>query len=166
MSLLSLIYAVSGFPLLHGLFERQGSFNWPPYIPPVISVFNFWTDDREIVMSDMPWAVAWYADRRCLWLPGTQADYLELNDYNRLGAPIVGVYLTPVSGDARLRPDIVDGEYRGWAGFILGYASPPTFPLQFRQVLPVNNECIFIADKPRWLERNFPPSGSSRPGPL
>ncbi len=30
--------------------------------------FSAWMRPDELMMSDMPWAVAWYGDRQCAWL--------------------------------------------------------------------------------------------------
>ncbi len=69
----------------------------------------------EITASDMPWAVAWYADRRALWLPETVHAYTEMSDYSLLGGPINAIYLTPISGSQNTLRDILKGEYRDWA---------------------------------------------------
>ena len=34
-----------------------------------------------------------------LWVPRTVADFIALNDYKSLGNHLVGLYLTPVTGD-------------------------------------------------------------------
>ncbi len=71
------IFIISSFPLLGNLLVQQGIFNWPPYVPPFISILNTWTNDNEIIVSDMPWGVAWYADRKSLWLPTTIEDFVK-----------------------------------------------------------------------------------------
>ena len=35
----------------------------PPYSPVDVQRFNQWIHPNELMMSDLPWAVAWYADR-------------------------------------------------------------------------------------------------------
>jgi len=152
--LICLIYLLSASPLLNTLLQKRGGqlFHWPPYAPPIISLLNKWTSEDEIIVSDMPWAVAWYADRKCLWLPTAVGDFMELNDSRLLGAPLVGLYLTPVSGDAPFLSEIANGEYKGWAPFILGLKNflPPNFPLHAATRLPLNNECIYYSDRDRW----------------
>ena len=77
---------------------------------------------------------------------------MHLNQSGLLGAPLVGLYLTPVSGDAPFGSEIINGEYKGWAPFILGMASflPKNFPLRAATRLPLNKECIFYSDRDRW----------------
>ena len=101
----------------------------------------------------MPWAVAWYADRRCVWLPDTIANFMDLNDYNRLGGPIVGLYLTPISGDSHFLSDIAKGEYKEWSPFILRNLNTKGFPLQAVTALPIDGACIFFADRNRWSQK-------------
>jgi hypothetical protein len=105
-------------------------------------------------MSDMPWAVAWYADRRALWLPLKIADFIELNDYDILSGRIVGLYLTPVSGNRAFISDVVKGEFQEWAPFITrNVGNLGNFPLKAVTPLPVDRECVFYADRDRWTLR-------------
>jgi hypothetical protein len=134
----------------------SGRVQWPPYIPPFIAILAQWTTEREIITSDIPWAVAWYADRKSLWLPMTVKDFITLNDENRLNGRIVGLYLTPYSGNGMFLSDIVKGDYKEWSPFILRNMSGPAlrdFPLRAVTPLPLDNECVFFADRDRWTAR-------------
>jgi hypothetical protein len=64
-----------------------------------MQLFTSWTKPNEIIASDMPWAVAWYSDRKSLWLPAKLETLTEFYNLHTLGAPIAGIYLTPVSRD-------------------------------------------------------------------
>jgi 4-amino-4-deoxy-L-arabinose transferase-like glycosyltransferase len=147
------VYVLSAFPLAHMLITANGRVQWPPYVPTYIAVLGEWTDPDEIITSDMPWAVAWYADRKCVWLPDTVANFMDLSDYNRLHGALVGLYLTPISGDARFYSDIVKGEYKEWSPFILRNLNTKGFPLQAVTALPIDNECIFYSDRNRWAPK-------------
>jgi hypothetical protein len=149
----TVVYLLSAFPLAHMLITANGRVQWPPYVPPYIAILggkDGWTRPDEIITSDMPWAVAWYADRKCVWLPDTIATFMDFNDYDRLNAPIVGLYLTPISGDSRFYSDIVKGEYKEWSPFILRNLNTKGFPLNAVTALPIDNECIFYSDRNRW----------------
>ncbi len=41
---------------------------YPPYHPLVIQQTAAWMKNDELMMSDIPWAVAWYGDRQAVWL--------------------------------------------------------------------------------------------------
>jgi hypothetical protein len=132
------------------LITADGRVQWPPYVPPYIAILGEWTNPDEIITSDMPWAVAWYADRKSIWIPNTIDDFMDMSDYNRLNGPIVGLYLTPITGDSRFFSDIVKGEYKEWSPFILRNLNAKGFPLQAVTALPIDNECIFYSDRNRW----------------
>jgi hypothetical protein len=124
--------------------------HWPPYFPAAISVLHDWMKPAEVTASDMPWAIAWYANRRSLWVPDTPKNLLELSDYNVLGAPINGLYLTPISGTENKFRDIVKGEYHDWAGILERVGVPDQFPLNWKTLaLGLENECIFFSDQDR-----------------
>jgi hypothetical protein len=152
------VYVLSAFPLAHMLLTTTGRVQWPPYVPPYIAILGGggtegFTNPDEIIASDMPWAVAWYADREALWLPYHMDDFMDMHDYNRLNGAIVGIYLTPVTGDARFFSDVAKGEYQEWSQFILRNVNTQNFPFQARTPLPIDNECLFYSDRDRWSHR-------------
>ncbi len=157
LSFMTAIYLVSAMPFIQQLIELEkppaGRIQWPPYIPPFIAILNTWTNEREIIASDMPWAVAWYADRKSLWVPKTVADFIALNDYKSLGNHLVGLYLTPVTGDRAFMRDVVKGEYKEWAPFVLRQVNVKDFPLRAVTAMPIDNECVFYSDRDRWSSR-------------
>jgi hypothetical protein len=119
-----------------------------PYLPPYISIRNQWMEPNEIIASDTPWAVAWSADRRSLWLPDTVERFNEFHDFGTLGGPVSGIYLTPVSGTENKMGDVVKGEHREWARFILHNVNLKNFPL--RRVAPgIEDERVFYGDRDR-----------------
>ena len=116
-------------------------------------MINSWTTEKEVIATDMPWAVAWYADRRSLWLPSTLKDFLDLNDYGRLNGQIVGLYLTPVTGNRGLIGDIMKGEYKEWSQFITRAVSARDFPLKYVTAMPIDGDCVFFSDRDRWTNK-------------
>ncbi|MDP9290811.1 MAG: glycosyltransferase family 39 protein, partial [Verrucomicrobiota bacterium] len=154
LGFLSLIFTVTAVPLamqILGVNSRR--VEWPPYLPPYIALMGSWFREDEIIVSDMPWAVAWYGDRRSLWLPNEAKDLVNLHDYNGLGAPINGMYLTPISGNQPFISTLVKGEYKDWANLIMRAPLAADFPFQRSVALPMENECILYADHVRWPEK-------------
>ena len=150
---ITLLYIICALPMIFNtpwLSPAKPFVRWPPYMPALIGVLNDWMQPQEITASDMPWAVAWYANRRSLWLPETIRVFSEMGDYQTLGGPVNGLYLTPVSGtDNKLR-DIVRGEYKDWALVIERTQILEKFPLKWNTVaLGLDNECIFLSDHNR-----------------
>jgi 4-amino-4-deoxy-L-arabinose transferase-like glycosyltransferase len=150
---ITLLYLLCALPMIFAspwLSPPKPFVRWPPYMPPLISVLNDWMKPDEVTASDMPWAVAWYANRRALWLPDTLTILTDLSDYKTLGGPVNGLYLTPISGtDSKLR-DIVKGEYKDWGPLIQRTQVLEKFPLKWNTVaLGFENECIFLSDHDR-----------------
>ncbi|MBB5351221.1 hypothetical protein HNR46_001455 [Haloferula luteola] len=86
------------------LFSDKGGWpQWPPYYPLILNRgLATWVDksptSTEVVVSDQPWAVAWYADVHSLWLPKTMADFDQLEQKaNDQGNQFTGVLITPSS---------------------------------------------------------------------
>jgi hypothetical protein len=155
---IALLYLLCAMPMIFAtpwLSPPKSLVRWPPYMPPLISVLNDWMKPDEVTATDMPWAVAWYADRRSLWLPDTLRIVTDLSDYKTLGGPVNGLYLTPISGTDNKFRDIVKGEYRDWSLAIQRNQVLEKFPLKWNTVaLGLDNECIFLSDH----DREHPPA--------
>ncbi|MFK7911642.1 MAG: ArnT family glycosyltransferase [Akkermansiaceae bacterium] len=106
---LVLIVAISAGPMLLSIpqkiqmgirAEGRGGFpHWPPYIP---SVYNRILADntgiKDVVISDTPWAVAWYADRMSVWLPQDLDQIEEIESLAKTQqTPVSGILITPYS---------------------------------------------------------------------
>jgi dolichyl-phosphate-mannose-protein mannosyltransferase len=150
---ITLLYLLCAMPMIFAtpwLSPPKPFVRWPPYVPALIAVLNDWMRPEEIVASDMPWAVAWYADRRSLGLPDTIQIMTDLGDYNLLGGPVNGLYLTPVSGTDNKYRDVVKGEYKNWSAVIQRTQMLEKFPMKWNTVaLGFDNECIFLSDHDR-----------------
>jgi 4-amino-4-deoxy-L-arabinose transferase-like glycosyltransferase len=150
---IALLYLLCALPMLFApefLGPNKPRIHWPPYMPPYIAILNNWMEPQEVTASDMPWAIAWYANRRSIWLPETVKNFTDLSDYQVLGGPINGVYLTPVSGTENKLGDIVRGDYHDWTALILRTQKLDNFPLKWSTVeLGLENECLFLSDHDR-----------------
>lgn len=131
---------------------------WPPYYPPHIAYLNEWTTEQELILSDIPWAVAWYADRSAVWLPKDQEQFRRLNDYvEGMGRKFAGIFISPESINGRLVTEISQGPYADWREVIMeGEARdmdrrllPEDFP--FQDVIPLNSQLYFYSDRQRWM---------------
>lgn len=86
--------------------DKGGWPQWPPYYPIVLNLgLPNWVENDplqpEIVISDQPWAVAWYADTHSMWLPRSLDDFTKLDaKATDLGTRFAGVLITPSSREA------------------------------------------------------------------
>jgi 4-amino-4-deoxy-L-arabinose transferase-like glycosyltransferase len=136
---------------------------YPPYLPPAIQTAAGWLKEQELAMSDIPWAVAWYGQRQCVWLtlkctpdakdPNTHEDFFAINDYLK---PIKLLYLTPQTMDARFLTEWVRAGELSWGSFIVQSLLQKKVPDYF----PLNQmpegwmpEQLVLADWQRWKKQ-------------
>ncbi|MSR65069.1 MAG: phospholipid carrier-dependent glycosyltransferase [Verrucomicrobiae bacterium] len=127
----------------------------PPYYEPVIATVSKWVGPKEVMMTDIPWAVAWYGDRKAIWLPSAFEDFYQINDYN---VRIAGLYLTTLSLNMPFNEFLQSMEQSrsaqkpSWPVLFVGQA-PREFPLSAVTKIPgFGNDMLFFSDRPRWQE--------------
>jgi hypothetical protein len=121
--------------LLTFLLPPTSPMAYPPYYPPWIQRACNWTHPEELIMSDVPWAVAWYGQSQSLWLTlNTQSDFVAIDKDLK---PIRALYLTSVTLDARFLSQWVGSDDQNWWRFLLNCEKkgrpPEGFPLQHWQ---------------------------------
>ncbi len=144
-----LFCAIVSAPLIFSLLPpATNPVAFPPYQPPLIQQLAGLMRKNELMMSDVPWAVAWYGDRQCVPMTVTYPkDFLKLTDDIKT---VQALYITPKSVEALSRM-IEDRE--GWGPFLVGSLSKgevlPGFPLRKGPagLLP---EQLFLTDWERW----------------
>jgi len=149
---------------------------YPPYYPPEIQKVAGWLAPDELMMSDMPWAVAWYGQHACISLSrDTRENFSAINDNFQ---PVKGVYLTSLTLDDKFFTSVLRSEHDGWNRLVLNFvikdavdqemaASPRDafsnitivpksqtdylngFPLRTAKSLDAG---LFFTDRPRWTE--------------
>lgn len=153
----SLVVFISAFPLLSTYTDPPRiPFVWPPYCPPVLKDLAEWYRKDDIICSDMPWAVAWYADRKSLWLPLTISDFGDLSDFRFFGK-ITGLLVTPMTGFRGMLSEVSTGEFKDWRAFIMrDPRAAANFPLKVARPMFLMGAAHYLlfADRDRWTERN------------
>jgi hypothetical protein len=158
LPLLQLRYAIiAGFvalcclPLLFTLTPSARPVVYPPYFPPEIQQTANWMRPDELMMSDVPWAVAWYGHRQCVWLSlDAQTEFFAINDYLKT---VSALYLTPQTMDAKFVSEWVQTRDFSWGNFIVDSVVkgniPPGFTLRNAPTgfLP---DRLFLTDRDRW----------------
>jgi hypothetical protein len=148
----SLFFIVCCLPLVITMWLRVSPVNYPPYYPPDIQKAAAWMTQDEMVMSDVPWAVAWYGQRQSVWLTEDDKDeFFALNDFVK---PVSALYLTSLTMDNGLLSDYRSGQ-NGWGRFVVDAVVqnkiPTDFPLRHS---PSGSAAIssgmFLTDSDRW----------------
>jgi hypothetical protein len=152
-------WAVCCLPLLTALLPpRTYPLVDPFYRPDTVRGLAQYVGPDELMLSDVPWAVAWYGERPCLGTPyRVQSpkgdDFFAVHDFMR---PIAALYLSPYVTEAPLRllaTKRQDHEW-GWLYFeaLLRRNLPTGFPLKHAYQGSAREGHLFLADRPRWNE--------------
>jgi hypothetical protein len=113
--------------------DRGGVPHWPPYYAPALnsksSGLKGWVTDKQVVFSDQPWAVAWYADRVSIWLPPTREGFMKLETVAAdLQTPAAGILISPSSHGSGPISEVAE-RYRDFTALVLdGRVLLATYP--------------------------------------
>ncbi len=123
---------------------------YPPYYPPEIQKVSGWMHSDELMMSDIPWAVAWYGDHQCVWTTiNSQYEFFQFNDYAK---QVRALYLTLNTLDGKLFTECLQGGVDSWGNFCLKTVAanqiPPSFPLKVAPYGLLSG--LFLTDRQRW----------------
>jgi hypothetical protein len=148
---MALVVLLGYQPLIGTLLPKTNPSAYPPYYPPEIQKISGWMKPDELLMSDMPWAVAWYGHRQCVWTTiNAQYEFFALND--NLIKPVHGLYLTLGTLDSKLFTECLQGGQDSWGTFVLKTVTtrspPPKFPLTAAPYGLISG--IFLSDHERW----------------
>ncbi len=157
-------------PLLIGFLPpRTIPIVYPPYYPPHLQEVCSYLKPSELLVTDMPWATAWYGDRTSVWVPLDEKDsFFRIHDDQKA---VSGLLLTPLTTDAEFRRQILQSRDHAWSRFavevLLRTNVPTRFPL--RQAWSYGApDHLFLSDLPRWAEKQEPfvttPSDTRAPG--
>lgn len=124
---------------------------YPPYYPPAIQQTCNWMKPNELMMSDIPWAMAWYGNRQCIWLTqNAESQFYAVHDFIK---PVKGLYLTPQTTDSKFLSQWVRAGEHSWASFVLEFIIRrqvgEKFPLR-RSPDGFAPEQLFVSDYDRW----------------
>ena len=135
----------AAFPAAAGMFAAP-KFPYPPYHPPFISKMCSSMEAGEIVVTDIPWACAWYAERPSLLIPGTVED-LRVEPIKSL--KIGAIFLTGASQRDCYAPE--DGA--AWNSIRMGFL-PEWLPMTNGVAFPRGTrEQVFISSRPIYQAR-------------
>lgn len=80
--------------------SARGIPHFPPYYPAAMnSKLHDMSNPEELIITDQPWGVAWYADRKALWMPRSIEELTRNLDpiFNRANQGTQGFLITPSS---------------------------------------------------------------------
>ena len=157
-AIITLLIAINVLPLALDWMAPRVVYSYPPYFPPLINNLANLMGPKEMMMSDIPWAVAWYGQRDCSLL--TLNSDTDFTEFNKTVRPVSGLYFSRVTMDSKLSADILTYVVRNqkpWSRFvweaITRGEAPEGFPLTkaWLNLLP---DHLFMSDAERWKAVN------------
>jgi hypothetical protein len=146
-SLIGVFAVFNSLPFIFMLLPPATTLPYPPYRADAVALLGKAFTEDEVLVSDIPWAVAWYADRTAIWDPFDGKDFFAINDNVKV---VSGIYLTQ---ETLLRQDVlqmVTGYQRFWMQmFDLAHFPPSTFPLQIARPWTPDGQQVLITNRRR-----------------
>ena len=149
--------------------------HWPPYVPDRVAVVNKLLDENEMLFSDAPWFVAWYADVATAWIPTKRADFTAMQEAaHKHGVHVAGLIVTPLSSKITYLHEAFSGPYSEWPDLVFrgpmlaldrDFQPRPDFPYKIALPLvaiPVgvseslSMQMTFYTDKMRTIKNRTP----------
>jgi hypothetical protein len=149
VALISLMLSLAALPMILALLPPRAPMPYPPYFPPFIVNVSNMLQPTEVLMTDMPWATAWYGNRSSILLTRDMDGFFAINDFQQR---ISAIYFTTLTRDKAWIRELKTGDYKTWLPILEGRI-PREFPMMHG--FPMNNlDQLFLTDRPRWTEQS------------
>lgn len=137
---------------------KEYPLNYPPYYPPFAAKVASFMRSDELLMSDQPWAVAWYGDRTCIWTTldagnGPPYDFFAINDYLK---PVQALFLSPITMDQKFLTDFLKNNEAAWCRFALDTMVRTNVPGGLRLMYAPTGflpDFLVLTDRKRWQQK-------------
>jgi hypothetical protein len=135
----------NSLPFVFMLLPPPTTVPYPPYRADMVALLGKGFTEQELLCSDIPWAVAWYADRSAVWNPYDEQDFYAINDNVKV---MSGIYLTQATLSAQDVLQMITGYQRFWIQmFDLKTFPPPKFPLQIARPWTPDGQQVLITNR-------------------
>lgn len=144
----SAVMFLTGLPLLLNVLPPRTGLPYPPYHHRFIGWVSSLASPEECMVTDIPWAVAWYGGKTAILLPKDIDGFYEIDAKHH---KIALAYFTTITRDkpwVRSLSDPTSPEYSWYQVFAAGKV-PGNFPLTYGRFLAGSDQLV-LADRPRW----------------
>jgi hypothetical protein len=144
----SIVMFLAGLPLLLNVLPPRTGLPYPPYFHRYIGWISTMLEPEECMVTDIPWAVAWYGGRTSVLLPRHIDGFYDLDrDHQKIAM----AYFTTVTRDKpwiRGLSDSAAPEHSWYQVFAAGKV-PANFPLVHGRFIAGSDQFI-LSDRLRW----------------
>jgi len=135
----------NSLPFVFMLLPPATTLPYPPYRADVVARLGKEFGERELLCSDIPWAVAWYADRAAVWNPLDEQAFYAINDNVKT---MSGIYLTQQTLSSEDVVQMITGYQFFWTQmYDLKHFPPKNFPLQVARPWTPDGQQVLITNR-------------------
>jgi hypothetical protein len=145
---ISAVMFLTGLPLLLNVLPPRTGLPYPPYFHRYIGWVASMLEPGECLVTDIPWATAWYGGQTSILLPKDIDGFYDIDGRHQ---KIAMIYFTTVTRDkpwVRSLSDPIAPEYTWYQIFATGKV-PPNFPLAHARFIAGSDQYLLV-DRPRW----------------
>jgi hypothetical protein len=145
---ISAVMFLTGLPLLLNVLPPRTGMPYPPYFHRYIGWVSTLVSPGECIVTDIPWAMAWYGGQTSILLPKDIDGFYDIDGKHQ---KIALAYFTTVTRDKpwiRGLSDPTAPEYSWYQVFAAGKV-PGNFPLTHGRFIAGSDQ-LLLADRPRW----------------
>lgn len=140
------VVTLAALPMIFNFMPPKPNSQYPPYNPEFIFHIAPMLNNEELMCTDMPWATAWYGDRKSVLIPESLDQFYEINDTVKI---LNALYVTSLTRNQRWISDLKTGHDRSW--FPIHETRLGDFPLREGFQLGNLNQ-MFFTDRDRWTK--------------
>lgn len=145
---MTVVLFLAGLPLLLNVLPPRTGLPYPPYFHRYIGWVATMLEPEECLMTDIPWATAWYGGRTSVLLPRHIDDFYELHENRQR---IAMAYFTTETRNQPWVRGLSDpgAPEHSWYQIFAAGKVPANFPLTHGRFIAGTDQFL-LADRPRW----------------
>ncbi len=145
---MTVVMFLSGLPLLFQVLPPRTGLPYPPYFHRYVGWFSTMLENDECIVTDIPWATAWYGGKTSILLPRTIDGFYDIHQNTH---PIAMAYFTTVTRNKPWIRELSDptSPEHSWYQIFAGGRVPSGFPLTHARYLAGTDQ-LLLADRVRW----------------
>lgn len=147
-AVVSAVMFLTGLPLLLNVLPPRSGLPYPPYFHRYVGWLSTMLAPGECLVSDIPWAVAWYGGKTAILLPQDIDGFYEIDGQQQ---KIAMAYFTTITRDKPWVRGLADpmAPENSWYQVFAAGRVPGNFPLTAGRFIAGSDQ-LLLADHPRW----------------
>lgn len=144
----SAVMFLTGLPLLLNVLPPRSGLPYPPYFHRYVGWLSTMVEPGECMVSDIPWAVAWYGGKTAILLPKDIDGFYDIDGKHQ---KVAMAYFTTVTRDKPWVRGLADpmAPENSWYQVFAAGRVPGNFPLTAGRFIAGSDQ-LLLADRPRW----------------